>query len=53
MMQGFVNQSCEAIIRVAVGHANLPKQMVEAVIDTGFTSFLSLPPSIIATLGLP
>jgi clan AA aspartic protease len=53
MMQGFVNQSCEAIIRVAVGHSNSPKQMVEAVIDTGFTGFLSLPQSIITSLGLP
>ncbi|MBW4524775.1 MAG: hypothetical protein KME18_06205 [Phormidium tanganyikae FI6-MK23] len=32
MMQGFVNQSCEAMIRVAVGHGNASKQMVEAVI---------------------
>jgi clan AA aspartic protease len=53
MMQGFVNQRCEAIIRVAVGSANSPKQMIEAVIDTGFTGFLSLPPSIITALGLP
>ncbi len=53
MMQGFVNQSCEAIIRVVVGQANSPKQMVEAVIDTGFTGFLSLPLSIINALGLP
>lgn len=53
MMQGFVNQSCEAIIRLAVGHANSPKQMVAAVIDTGFTGFLSLPLSIITALGLP
>jgi clan AA aspartic protease len=53
MMQGFVNQSCEAIIRLAVGHANAPKQMVEAVIDTGFTGFLSLPLSIITSLSLP
>ncbi len=53
MMQGFVNQSCEAIIRVAVGSANSPKQMVEALIDTGFTGFLSLPLSTITALGLP
>ena len=53
MMQGFVNQNCEAIIRLAVGHANSPKQMVEALIDTGFTGFLSLPLSIITDLGLP
>lgn len=53
MMYGFVNQSCEAIIRVAVGHASAPKQMVDAVIDTGFTGFLSLPLSIVTCLGLP
>jgi clan AA aspartic protease len=53
MMQGFVNQNCEAIIRVVVGQANGPKQMIEAIIDTGFTGFLSLPSFIIASLGLP
>jgi predicted aspartyl protease len=53
MMQGFVNQSCEAIIRVAVGSAHAPKQMVDALIDTGFTGFLSLPQSTIMALGLP
>ena len=53
MMFGVVNDSCEAIIKVAVGHGNLPKIMVDAVIDTGFTSFLSLPSSIIVSLGLP
>ncbi|MBD2461011.1 clan AA aspartic protease [Oscillatoria sp. FACHB-1407] len=53
MMQGFVNQNCEAIIRIAVGSADAPKQMVEALIDTGFTGFLCLPPSTIQSLGLP
>jgi clan AA aspartic protease len=53
MMEGFVNQNCEAIIRLAVGKANSSKQMVEAVIDTGFTGFLSLPFLTISTLDLP
>lgn len=53
MMHGFVNQSCEAMIRIAVGHSSDPKQMVEAVIDTGFTGFLSLLFSTITSLGLP
>lgn len=52
MMQGIVNQNCEAIIRVAIGHENAPKQVVEAVIDTGFTGFLSLPMARISALGL-
>ena len=53
MMQGFVNQNCEAIIQVAIGHVRKRKQMVNAVIDTGFTGFLSLPQSIITSLELP
>lgn len=53
MMQGFVNQNGEAVIRLAVGSADSPKQMIEALIDTGFTGFLSLPSSTIASLNLP
>lgn len=52
-MFGVVNRNCEAIIKVAVGRVGSPKITVDAVIDTGFTSFLSLPFSIIANLGLP
>jgi clan AA aspartic protease len=53
MMQGWVNQNCEAMLPIVVGHGNAPKQMVEALIDTGFPGFLSLPLSIIESLGLP
>ncbi|BAY53400.1 MULTISPECIES: hypothetical protein [Leptolyngbya] len=53
MMQGFVNQSCEAIIPVVVGHTKARQQMIQAVIDTGFTGFLSLPLSLIESLELP
>ncbi|ACK70898.1 conserved hypothetical protein [Gloeothece citriformis PCC 7424] len=53
MMQGFVNSQYEAIIKIAVGHTNRELQMVDAIIDTGFTGFLSLPISIINGLQLP
>jgi len=53
MIFGFVNDNCEAIIKIAVGHANSPKIMVDAVIDTGFTGSLSLPLSTITAVGLP
>jgi len=52
MMFGTVNNHCEAIIKVAVGRIGSPKVTVDAVIDTGFTSFLSLPLAIITDLGL-
>jgi predicted aspartyl protease len=43
MMFGVVNDNCEALIKVAVGRIGSPKITIDAVIDTGFTSFLSLP----------
>ena len=53
MMQGFVNQNCEAMLPIVVGRDNKPTQLVEALIDTGFTGFLSLPLSMIESLRLP
>jgi clan AA aspartic protease len=52
MMQGFVNQNCEAMLPIVVGRENKPTKMVEALIDTGFTGFLSLPLAMIESLGL-
>jgi clan AA aspartic protease len=52
MMFGVVSNDCEAIIKVAVGQIGSPKIIVDAVIDTGFTSFLSLPLFIITELDL-
>lgn len=51
MMQGYVNENYEAMISVAVKNGNSFKS-IDAVIDTGFTGFLSLPTAIIMELGL-
>ncbi|MCG8365565.1 MAG: clan AA aspartic protease [Pseudanabaenales cyanobacterium] len=51
MMQGVVNQSCEAILPVVVKN-NATTQLVDTVIDTGFSGFLTLPSNIIDALDL-
>jgi predicted aspartyl protease len=53
MMRGVVNGGYEATIRLTVQDVSGQAHAVDAVIDTGFTGFLSLPPALIATLGLP
>ena len=52
MMQGYVNKNYEATILVVVRN-NAKLKSINAVIDTGFTGFLSLPNDIIAELDLP
>jgi len=52
MMMGHVNSRREAIIQFAVLGENNQRQAIKAVIDTGYTGFLTLPSAIITTLGL-
>jgi clan AA aspartic protease len=53
MMHGIVNLRREATLALVVGNANRQQQVVDTVIDTGFTGFLSLPTATIAALDLP
>jgi clan AA aspartic protease len=53
MMQGFVSQGREALLPLVVGNVNGQRQVVDALIDTGFNGFLSLPSTIITALDLP
>lgn len=52
MMHGVVNQNYEATIRLVVGGADSQRQMIDAVIDTGFTGFLTLPLLTLSSLNL-
>lgn len=52
MMQGVVNRRCEATLPLVVGNTNGQRQVIDAVIDTGFNGFLTLPSSIITALDL-
>lgn len=51
-MQGVVNQSCEATIPLVISNENRQTRLINAVIDTGYTGFLSLPHEIIVDLNL-
>lgn len=52
MITGVVTDRREAIVRLRVRGPAGQDQEIEAVIDTGFDGWLSLPSSIIAQLGL-
>lgn len=53
MIKGAVNAKLEAVIRLTVRGPNGQSRKVDAVIDTGFSAWLSLPPVLIRKLGLP
>jgi clan AA aspartic protease len=53
MIRGIVNSNREAIIRLLVRGPAGQRRRIKAVIDTGFTGRLSLPPALIVLLRLP
>jgi clan AA aspartic protease len=52
MIAGMVNANREATIRLLVRGPQGHQQEIEAIIDTGFTGFLTLPPLLVTTWGL-
>ena len=53
MIEGVVNSHFEAIVTLSLQAPEGHLQEVEAVVDTGYNGYLTLPPSLIAGLGLP
>ena len=52
MIEGLVNANYEAVISLPLrGPAG--QTQVDAVVDTGFNGFLTLPPTVVEELGLP
>jgi predicted aspartyl protease len=52
MITGAVNAHREATIRLAISGSGGQQQEIEAIIDTGFTAYLTLPPILVQALGL-
>ena len=52
MITGTVNADYEAVIRLLIQGPTGPAHEVDAMIDTGFNGFLTLPPALVTTLGL-
>lgn len=52
MITGIVSAHREAVVRLVIRGTTGQTHEIEAVIDTGFTGFLTLPTSLIHSLGL-
>ena len=52
MIRGTVNAQREAIVRLRVRGPSGIEAEVDAIVDSGFTSSLTLPATLVATLGL-
>lgn len=53
MISGWVNTFREAVVRLPLRSSQSEEQAIEAVIDTGFNGYLTLPPDLIAEFDLP
>lgn len=53
MIEGFVNANLEAVITIPLRGPTGQTREIDAVIDTGFNGYLTLPPTLVADLGLP
>ena len=53
MIEGVVNDAYEAVVTLSLRGPGGRSQDIEAVIDTGYSGFLSLPTMLVAELRLP
>ena len=53
MIEGVVNARNEAVIRLALDGPTGQTREMDAVIDTGYSEYLTLPPTVVTELGLP
>ena len=53
MIEGAVNAAYEAVVPLRLQGPDGRTRDIEAVIDTGYSGFLTLPAALVAKLGLP
>ena len=53
MIQGVVNAAYEAVVALSLQGPAGQAQDIEAVVDTGYSGFLTLPTTLVTELGLP
>ncbi len=53
MIEGVVNAAYEAVVTLPLRDPAGRAREVDTVIDTGYNGFLTLPPPLVAELGLP
>jgi len=53
MIRGIVTDCLEAVVRLTVIGPGGRRRTIQAVVDTGFDGYLSLPAAVIARLNLP
>ena len=53
MIEGIVNDAYEAVVALSLQGPAGQVQDIEAVIDTGYSGFLTLPTALVTELGLP
>ena len=53
MIQGVVNAAYEAVVTLPLQDPEGRTRDIEAVVDTGYSGFLTLPPELVDELGLP
>ena len=53
MIEGVVSDAYEAVVALSLQGPAGQAQDIETVIDTGYSGFLTLPPTLMTELGLP
>ena len=53
MIEGVVNAAHEAVVALSLQGPAGQAQDIEAVVDTGYSGFLTLPTTLVTELGLP